>query len=321
MSAPALARQNDPRPDDPPRVSPGRVECHAADLTYTASAEVTLDQLDSQLVRHGQWCPADAPGTAQLGMMVEHDATGPLRLGFGGLRDLLLGVQFEDGLGRLITVGGRVMKNVAGYDLTKFMIGQRGVFGRVITLTGRTYRRPEAALAARMPPSTDPLRLHPLPSWLIEVRGGLWAGWLGTQHIIAHASSGLERIGSVQVIRHGLSDDQALRERLWALPGDEDGGEEMRISLPPGDGRIGAFVVAQKLLYWTCDPWHGLLKARVPPSQQAAVRDAAWSLGGRAELLHGPVRVTRGEADVLRRLKHQFDPDQRLAPLELEVVP
>ena len=68
-------------------------------------------------------------------LALEMNSTGPLRLGFGAWRDLLLGAQFYNGRGELITAGGRTVKNVAGYDLTKFMVGQRGVFGRLLTLT------------------------------------------------------------------------------------------------------------------------------------------------------------------------------------------
>ena len=70
--------------------------------------------------------------TKALGRLVEHNSSGPLRLGYGAWRDLLLGCQFHNGRGELITAGGRTVKNVAGYDLTKFMVGQ----GKTIRLIG-----------------------------------------------------------------------------------------------------------------------------------------------------------------------------------------
>lgn len=323
-----LRQQFDVRTDPEPLVPPGGVQCHAADLTFTAAADVSLARLDAELCRLGQWFPADAADGSELGLMVEHDATGPLRLGYGAMRDLLLGVQFEDGRGRLVTVGGRVMKNVAGYDLTKFMVGQRGVFGRVVTVTLRSYRRPEAAVAAQWPASADPASLRPLPSWCIEVRGKLWAGWLGdaalASYVAERLTEGVGVGGSVQMVRHGLDEDRALRSRLWQLPepgeGSDEAWVELRVDLPPGAGKMGLFAATERLVYWLADPWHGRMKAWVPRSRVGAVRAAAWAAGGRAEAAGWPVQVSPGEAELLKRLKRQMDPEGRLAPLELEVM-
>src|SRR5687767_15175859 len=121
-------------------------------MTATFSADLTLVDAQAKLGETDQWLPIDGDPSQTLGQLVEQNSTGPLRLGYGAWRDLLLGCQFHNGRGELITAGGRTLKNVAGYDLTKFMIGQRGVFGRVITVTTRTYRGPEAAAVARFEP-------------------------------------------------------------------------------------------------------------------------------------------------------------------------
>lgn len=304
--------------DAKPLVPPGRVECHALDLTFTASGDVTWSGLDAALVRHGLWFGVDGPGEAELGQLLAWDSTGPLRLGYGGWRDVLLGVQFEDGRGKLITVGGRVMKNVAGYDLTKFMVGQRGVFGRVVTLTGRVYRRPEEALAARLGAEADVSRLSPLPQWVMTTRSAVWAGYLGDSAFIDLAGESLGAMGKVQLLRHTMADDQAMRTRLWTYPGDDTEGEtRMRISVPPS--RLRAFIVAARLLEWVADPWHGVILTTVDRGEVRRVRTSAEEFGGRAEGFELPVRVTAPEADILRRLKASMDPDNRLAPLDLEV--
>src|SRR6478609_9638287 len=102
--------------------------------------------------------------SATFGGLLERNSSGPLRLGYGAWRDLLLGVQFTNGRGELITAGGRTVKNVAGYDLTKFMVGQRGVFGRLVSVTTRTYVRPAGAIVATFPPTADVLAaLLPTP--------------------------------------------------------------------------------------------------------------------------------------------------------------
>src|SRR5437763_17122438 len=135
-----------------PLVAPGEVQCLPADMTAILSADATLEQVQDQLSPFQQWLPVDGAGKATIGELVEFNSTGPLRLGFGAWRDLLLGAQFYNGRGELITAGGRTVKNVAGYDLTKFMVGQRGIFGELLTLTTRTYKRPQGAILAAFPP-------------------------------------------------------------------------------------------------------------------------------------------------------------------------
>lgn len=308
----------DAREDIKPLVPPGRVECHALDLTFTASSDVTGSALDAALVRNGQWLAVDGPIDAELGQLVAWDSTGPLRLGYGGWRDVLLGCQFEDGRGRLISVGGRVMKNVAGYDLVKFMVGQRGIFGRVVTLTARTYKRPEEALAVRLGTDVDVSRLLPLPQWVITTRSAVWAGYLGDPGYIDLASQQMGEREKVQLIRHSLADDQAMRARLWAYPQTQDESDvQLKVSIPPA--KLRAFAVSSQVMEWIADPWHGVLLTTVRAADVKRVRAEAEAFGGRAEGAGFPVRVSELEAEILRRLKASFDPDGRLAPLELEV--
>src|SRR5437016_3507947 len=140
------------RTDRKPLVESGQIEHHVADLSATFAADVTLASAQTKLRASNQWLPIDGDPNATLGSLVERNSTGPLRLGFGAWRDLLLGAQFTNGAGELITAGGRTVKNVAGYDLTKFMVGQYGIFGKLVTLTTRTYKAPEHALVAMFDP-------------------------------------------------------------------------------------------------------------------------------------------------------------------------
>src|SRR4051812_17278582 len=133
-------------------VPPGKIAVLAGDMTAVISADVPLSVVQQTLAKHNQWLAIDGPSDATVGQLVEMNSTGPLRLGFGAGRGVLVGVQFQNGRGELITAGGLTLKNVAGYDLTKFMIGQGGVFGKLVTVTTRTYARPSAALIATLPP-------------------------------------------------------------------------------------------------------------------------------------------------------------------------
>src|SRR5712664_3915201 len=105
-----------------------------ADLTATAEAGIGLDQLRQQLADRG----------ARLGSIVATATTGPLRHGFGPIKDHLLGVTFVTGDGRMVQSGGRVMKNVAGYDLTRLQAGGFGAFGVIVLVHLRLRTLPRA---------------------------------------------------------------------------------------------------------------------------------------------------------------------------------
>jgi glycolate oxidase FAD binding subunit len=109
------------------------------DLAATAEAGIGCDLLRQQLADRGTWLALDPPGLAgrTLGSVVATATAGPLRQGFGSIRDHLLGVTF-------VTGGGRVMKNVAGYDLTKLEAGGFGAFGVIVLVHLRLRAVPRA---------------------------------------------------------------------------------------------------------------------------------------------------------------------------------
>src|SRR5207249_2706354 len=116
------------------------------DLVATAEAGIGWDALRQQLADRGAWLALDPPGVAgrSLGSVVATGTAGPLRAGFGPVRDHLLGVTFVTGDGRIIQAGGRVMKNVAGYDLTRFQAGAFGAFGVIVLVHLRLRALPRA---------------------------------------------------------------------------------------------------------------------------------------------------------------------------------
>jgi len=117
-----------------------------SDLTATAEAGIGLDQLRQQLADRGAWLGIDPPGLAgrTLGSVVATATAGPLRHGFGPIKDHLLGVTFVTGDGRMVQSGGRVMKNVAGYDLTRLQAGGFGAFGVIVLVHLRLRTLPRA---------------------------------------------------------------------------------------------------------------------------------------------------------------------------------
>lgn len=117
-----------------------------ADLTASVGAGATLGALAERFGAHGQWLPLDPPGAPDttIGATVDAAAAGPLRLGFGTPRDHVLGLEIVTGDGRVLQFGGRVVKNVAGYDVVKLVIGSRGTLGLVTRVNVRLRPRPPA---------------------------------------------------------------------------------------------------------------------------------------------------------------------------------
>lgn len=124
-----------------------RLVDHAVgDLTVTAEAGMPLSQLQSMLSGHRQWLPISPTyPQATLGGIVATADTGALRHRYGGIRDMLIGLTFVRYDGGIAHAGGRVVKNVAGYDLMKLLTGSFGTLGIISEVTFRLYPMPEAS--------------------------------------------------------------------------------------------------------------------------------------------------------------------------------
>ena len=105
------------------------------DMVATAEAGVTLGEFQSALAKNGQWLPLDGDPQATLGGLVATDRSGPRALGYGTLRDMVLGMCVVNGDGVARKCGGKVVKNVTGYDLAKLYIGSLGTLGVVTEVT------------------------------------------------------------------------------------------------------------------------------------------------------------------------------------------
>jgi len=123
------------------------IEHAAGDLTVTAQAGVSFAALQADLLKTRQFLAIDPayPDQATLGGIVATRDTGALRQRFGGIRDMLIGVSFVRHDGQIAKAGGRVVKNVAGYDLMKLLTGSFGTLGVLTQLTWRTYPLSEAS--------------------------------------------------------------------------------------------------------------------------------------------------------------------------------
>jgi glycolate oxidase FAD binding subunit len=121
------------------------LEHEPGDLTATVGAGITLSALQSALGKRGQWLSLDPanPGRATVGGILASDASGPRRHLYGTCRDLLIGITVVAADGSIVRGGGKVVKNVAGYDLPKLYVGSFGTLGILVEATLRLRPRPD----------------------------------------------------------------------------------------------------------------------------------------------------------------------------------
>lgn len=114
----------------------GVIDYPARDMTITVGAAMPVGELNAILDKEGQQLPIDGPDPSMsVGEMVAMDIAGPRQYGYGTLRDYLIGLEAVDGKGRRFHAGGRVVKNVAGYDLCRLLVGSQNRMGTLTQLT------------------------------------------------------------------------------------------------------------------------------------------------------------------------------------------
>lgn len=235
-----------------------RIVAHdAADMTITAEAGTTLAALGRTLAAARQWLPLDPPQAERMtvGGLVAADRSGPLRFAYGKVRDWLIGVSVVMADGALVRGGGRVVKNVAGYDLPKLFTGSFGTLGVIVEATFKVRPLPErealfvwpsatleqalahARTALRSPvhpvlleavnePAAESLGLDAGPCLAIGCAGAPAHLDEQERRVQALADGAAERLGDERsgALRRALSDfsqpasDDGLVARLSALP-------------------------------------------------------------------------------------------------------
>jgi glycolate oxidase FAD binding subunit len=123
------------------------------EFTFTALAGTPVHEINQALTEHGQYLPFDPPLGAQgatIGGTVASGLSGPGRYRYGGVRDFILGVRFVNGDGELIRSGGKVVKNAAGFDISKLMVGSLGSLGVLAELSFKVFPRLPATATIRL---------------------------------------------------------------------------------------------------------------------------------------------------------------------------
>jgi glycolate dehydrogenase FAD-binding subunit len=161
------------------------VEHEPGDLTCIVEAELRLSALRSALAVYGQRFSLDPPGDPTLGECLVDDLSGPLRHRFGTMRDLVIGVTVVLPDGTRANSGGKVVKNVAGYDLAKLFCGSRGRLGRVERLALRLHPLPAAARTVVTPADWQALhRSHLVPSAVDVAAGRMYVLFEGSERAV-----------------------------------------------------------------------------------------------------------------------------------------
>jgi glycolate oxidase FAD binding subunit len=227
----------------------GVVSYVPGDLTLTIRAGTTLADVERITLEHGQWLPLDPPGSGDgsIGATVSTASAGPLSTNFGLPRDLLLGLEFVNGRGEVVRGGGKVVKNVAGFDLSRLLTGSWGTLGIITEVTVRLYARPSVdrtfmvALDVGEKANTALLRaivVSPLAPFALEVVNAVAARRLE----LGEAPACLIRLGGnaavVQAQLNALSQlarTEEVQQSVWSAFRALDSGAEsvIRISTLP----------------------------------------------------------------------------------------
>jgi glycolate oxidase FAD binding subunit len=240
----------------------GIVDYVPGDLTLTALAGTTLSEIARVAVAESQWLALDPHGSpnGSLGATVATASYGPLAHSLGAPRDVVLGLQVVTGAGTIVRAGGKVVKNVAGFDLTRLFTGSWGTLGVITEVTVRLRGLPEVdeTVVLSVPEGAEQLQ-----SLLAALR------------VTAMSPVSLELLGGALAARLELGEGTCLLARLAGNPDDV---RAQRAALARfGELRAGTPSV------WTalreCEPPRSLvLRLSAAPARMAAVWTAARAL-------------------------------------------
>ncbi len=289
-------------------------------LTLVVAAGTPLAEVEALLAGEGQrlaFEPMDfrpvmgSEGEPTIGGVVAANISGPRRVQAGACRDFLLGVRFVDGHGRVIKSGGRVMKNVTGYDLVKLMAGSWGTLGVLSEVSLKVLPAAEAVATVIVHGLDDVTAVKALSRALgsaYDVSGAAHIGRGDDARTLVRvegfADSVAYRAGRLRELlgnfgEVSVEDDAARNAALWKRIRDvEDfagrAGDVWRLSLKPSDGPVAAAALRAAFGAEVIHNWGGgLVWALVP--EGADLRAAMGDLPGHA-------RIIRASADTVARL-------------------
>lgn len=288
----------------------GIVEYEPAELVVTVLAGTRLEELESELASERQMLAFEPPSfgaASTVGGVVAAGLSGPRRPYAGAVRDSVLGVEIMTADAEVLRFGGQVMKNVAGYDVSRLMAGSLGTLGLLLSVSLKVLPVPECERTLVWQCRAGDARRR-----MLDIGRKPWP-----VSAMAYAA------GTLRVRLSGSTDGVEEAAVALAADGSEDGGfwRELngqrldffadpaplwRLSVPPAAQRIdvpGA---------WLCD-WGGALRWLKTTAPAATIRAQAQAAGGHASLFRGPddapfAPLDRVNAKIHERVKAAFDP-------------
>jgi len=323
----------------------GVLDHEPADLTVTVGAGMRVVDLAAILARAGQFLPLDPPhgNEATIGGMIAANSNGFWRARYGAVRDLLIGTRIALADGTIARAGGRVVKNVAGYDLDKLLVGSFGTLGVIVEATFKVIPLPAASdgLVAGFTRSAD----------AFATADAVVRGASRVEACVVERSEGtawrlaVQARGSAATVRRSIEDarrELAARQgeprdlgddlgSMRELPARATEGALVRVSLPLAATPAFAETAArlESLAALVADAASGIVRVHLLGDDDDLIRDAealllaARVVGGtgrierRAEHLASRLSTwpTRPNGDFLmRRIKEAFDPAGILEP-------
>jgi glycolate oxidase FAD binding subunit len=305
------------------------------ELVVTARAGTPLAELEAALAERGQWLPFEPPhlardgaaGTGTVGGMVAAGLAGPGRATAGSVRDHVLGATLLTGRGELLSFGGQVMKNVAGYDVSRLLAGSLGALGLICEVSLKVLPQPAARRTLRFE-LDEAVALRRVNEWAgrpLPLSASAW--WGGT--LVLRLAGAAAAVDSACRTLGGEPIDPALADAFWAGLRDQQdeffagaaralaGGASLwRLSVPQTAPALG--LSGEQLI-----EWGGAQRWLCTTAPAAALREAAASAGGHATLFRpgtgtAGVPVFAPMSPVLQRIHAQirqaFDPDRVFNP-------
>ncbi len=285
------------------------------ELVVTARCGTRLSDLEKALEENQQCLPFEPPHfgpEATVGGCVAAGLSGPRRAAAGALRDFVLGVQIVDGRGQALVFGGQVMKNVAGYDVSRLLAGSLGTLGLIAEVSLKLAPRPpvEATLRLELPLGRALEAMNRWAGQPLPVSATAWHD--GELTVRLAGAQAAVRAGAAKI--GGAAVDPAAAAAFWTgirehRDGFFAGGEPLwRLALPSAAQPLE--LEGRQLVEWGgAQRW---LRSSAPA---AAVRDAAQRAGGHATLFRAADKAAGcftpldpARARLHRELKAQFDP-------------
>lgn len=302
----------------------GIIEYDPAELVLVARAGTPLKEIEALLRKNKQMLGFEPPFVdegATLGGAVAAGLAGPRRAYSGGVRDFILGASFVNGKGETVTAGGKVMKNVAGFDLFRPMARSMGTLGVLLKIALRLLPMPEAEKTLLHEESDERQALEKMNMWPCETQAISAACWDGL-HIrirLSGSPSGIEHarahIGGEYINDKACGDDKDYWQDLnnFKLDFFQQAGRLWRISVAPLSEQLGNY--PSQIIDWGgAQRW---LKSDESP---ASIRSRTAQLGGHAECFSEDPTVATFhplEGTVLavnQRFKNALDPAGILNP-------